>query len=204
MYYFGKRRACTVRWTRVTVWESDQLATTTSLVDTHIICARLALTTICLPLQFFFVIIVIIIGVLLLLLFLYFGRTCSRHVIHSLMERNDTHYTPHRRSRSIVSVGSSLDDIFSLYQVDASITNRLQFFGSLGFFVDLFGQKVTLRRVRHFASRYRNDLCLHTLDYFLYNRMTYLYIIILLCTICIFHSDMIENSVYYYFPGEGW
>jgi len=86
----------------------------------------------------FFFFVIIIIGVLLLLLLLYFGRTCSRHVIHSLMERNDTHYTPHRRSRSIVSIGSSLDDIFLLYQVDVSITNRLQFSGLLGFFVDFF------------------------------------------------------------------
>lgn len=56
--------------------------------------------------SFLFVIIIIVVLLLLLLLLLYFGRTCSRHVIHSLMERNDTHYTPHCRSRSIVSVGS--------------------------------------------------------------------------------------------------
>jgi len=82
---------------------------------------------------FFFVIIIITDVLLLLLLLLYFGLLYGRHVIHSLMERNDTHYTPHRRSRSIVSVGSSLDDIFLLYQVDVSITNRLQFSGPVGF-----------------------------------------------------------------------
>lgn len=43
---------------------------------------------------------------LLLSLLLYFGRTCSRHVIHSLMERNDTHYIPDGWSRSIVSSSS--------------------------------------------------------------------------------------------------
>jgi hypothetical protein len=117
--------------------------------------------------------VIIIIVVLLLLLLLYFGRTCSRHVIHSLMERNDTHYTPHCRSRSIVYAGSSLDDIFLLYQVNVSITNRLQLFGPLGFFLLIFFlnnscQKVTCRRVRRFASRYHNNcICSHWIIFYI-------------------------------------
>lgn len=89
-----------------------------------------------LPLQFFFyffisyffsiiVIIAVVVVVVIIRYYhyylLYFGRTCSRHVIHSLMERNDTHYIPAGRSRcSIVSSPSlghsdTRDDFFFFF-----------------------------------------------------------------------------------------